>query len=251
MDKDNSVNGSMGNDSGPQSEPEVSVDQLQPSQEQDMGEVSDLMDAPQVEKNKQNKIIFSLIASIVVVLVFVMVIVAILLGNNNGNNNNINNDNKETEQSLQTPDNTKNIESQRSQDNTNQDENTANDGEIADSYFVSNDTKYVFTLSGEELGVEDDEVMSELVRIHMVYLHSGDKITGARYYYEFVNAEAARKVDNAIKASGESDIADYTVSGKYIIMEQPASEYEDYTFSDIKAMTEMMRDYGNVDESEL
>ena len=73
---------------------------------------------------------------------------------------------------------------------------------IDDSYFVSDDSKYVISLTSDNLDYEDDEYAEYAPLVsHVVYYYSGDKITGMKTYHEYENADAAKEAYDALKAS--------------------------------------------------
>ena len=60
---------------------------------------------------------------------------------------------------------------------------------LSDSYFVSDDTKYVLTVDND--GSDEDEEFST-IKTHLVYTYSGDTITGMITYMEFTDANTAK-----------------------------------------------------------
>ena len=117
---------------------------------------------------------------------------------------------------------------------------------IDDSYFVTDDTKYVVTMEG-------DGETGSAKKVYYVFTHSGDKITGAAMYGEFESEDAAKAAFEEYKAENE-DMKNVSVSGKYFIIKSEADEFDDYTLDDIKSMYEEIdyedEDYVEVDEYE-
>ena len=114
---------------------------------------------------------------------------------------------------------------------------------IDDSYFVTDDTKYVVTMEG-------DEESGSASKVYYVFTHSGDKITGAAMYAEFENEDAAKAAFEEYKTENE-DTTNVSVNGKYFIIKSEANEFEDYTLEDIKSIYEYEdedEDYVEVDE---
>ncbi|MBR3386574.1 hypothetical protein IKG68_03350 [Candidatus Saccharibacteria bacterium] len=106
---------------------------------------------------------------------------------------------------------------------------------IDDSYFVSDDTKYVVNLSSEN--VSDDG--STVKAVHVVYYRDGDKITGAKSFYEFLTSDAAKAAYDEILANKTTDDANaYSLNGKYVIVTAPKSVYENLTIEDVKKQVE-------------
>ena len=128
-------------------------------------------------------------------------------------------------------------------------DDTFDDAEINDSYFVSDDKKYVLTLENEPI---DDEEMDSIepIKTHMVYYYSGDKITGLKTFGEFTNPDDARKAFDEIKESGE-DMTYYSLKDKYIIVTATADQYEGMTASDVQAQIDFMESLKNIDTEEL
>ena len=100
---------------------------------------------------------------------------------------------------------------------------------LSDAYFVTDDTKYVVTMDREE-----DDDTSSAVKVHYVFNHSGDKITGAAIYAEFENEDAAKAAFEEYKKEND-DTENMSVDGKYIVTKADQKDYEDYTLEDIKA----------------
>lgn len=225
-----------------QLKPETQTEQSQSPQDQAAGETSGLAGDTQAKKKNQ-KTLIALIAAVVVILVAVIVIIVISLGNNGNSNGqnaqNVNNTNS---------DSNSNSNSQAIKENTKQNGNKTDGNAIDDSYFVSDDTKYVFTLDSGYFDTEDSEVAEGLVKIYIVCTYSGEKVTGMKYYVEYVDETAAKKAYGAAKDSGE-DASDYALDGKYLIMTMPADQYEGLTPSDIKEQFELMEKLNNMDDN--
>ncbi|MBR3332188.1 hypothetical protein IKG28_00975 [Candidatus Saccharibacteria bacterium] len=116
---------------------------------------------------------------------------------------------------------------------------------LNDNYFVSDGSKYVLTvdfLANLDEGEEVDELAP--IKSHAVYTYSGDTITGLKTYYEYKDAETAKSVYNAVKASEEESPAEkIELDGKYIIMTMPASDYENATATQIKEEIDWYNSY--------
>ena len=116
---------------------------------------------------------------------------------------------------------------------------------LNDAYFVSDDTKYVLTIDTSD---EEDESAPE--KVHTVYTYSGDKITGAKVYYEYADAATAKSFVDTIKAETDSPDS-VSVDGKYIIMVADESEYEDMTASDVKEQVEFYESLKNMNFDDI
>ena len=115
---------------------------------------------------------------------------------------------------------------------------TRNKG-IDDSFFVSDNTKYVATLGGDMLGVSDDEGDAPL-KAHVVYFYSGDNVTDMKSYYEFADEDTARKFYEIVKSEDGESADSYELNGKYVILTADASAYEGMTAADAKEQIEFM-----------
>ncbi len=124
---------------------------------------------------------------------------------------------------------------------------------ISESYFVSDDTKYVLTLDAGQLSFDDEGQEINPVKAHFVYNYSGDEITGLTAYYEFADTETAKKAlvlyTQELKEAEEGneneegDTAGYkdaSVKGKYLVLTANESQYKDITVSDVKQQIEFM-----------
>ena len=117
---------------------------------------------------------------------------------------------------------------------------------IDDSFFVSDDTKYVLTMNANVFSGQTGEYMPEKIR--MVYFYSGDKVTDLKMYYEYEDEEIAKKAADYLKTvdMGE-EIADIAVNGKYVIATANKSTFEQMTADDAKQQVELMEMLQNMD----
>lgn len=118
--------------------------------------------------------------------------------------------------------------------------------QLNDSYFVSDDTKYVLTL-------ETDDVDEEYApaKTHMVYFYSGDDVTDMKAYYEFADEAAAKAAFDYYKEAMEGEeYKDISLNGKYIVITSNESAYEDLTANDVKQQIEFMEMLKNMDLTE-
>ena len=119
-------------------------------------------------------------------------------------------------------------------------------GGLNDDYFKSDDTKYVLTIDSDMTGSDSENSAVNPVKTHIVYMYSGDTITGMKTYGEFADNDAAKKAFDAIKEAGES-MDGYELNGKYIIVTATEDQYKDMTASDVKAQIEFMESLKNMD----
>ncbi|MBR2725290.1 hypothetical protein IKE97_01425 [Candidatus Saccharibacteria bacterium] len=120
---------------------------------------------------------------------------------------------------------------------------------INDDYFKSDDTKYVFSM---ETGATSTEDSPQPVKAHEVYTYQDDKITSLKTYYEFTDADAAKKAyekagDDYEKAGDENDdsFESMELNGKYIVLTAKAEQYENLTASEVKSNIELMEQLQN------
>lgn len=123
---------------------------------------------------------------------------------------------------------------------------TRNSGGLDDSYFVSDNTKYVLTYDSEDMAIEDDEEYVP-VKTHFVYTYNEDEVTGLKAYYVFANDKDAKAAFNYYNENMGDEFAEIELDGKYVILTANASEYEDMTPSDIKQQIEFMEMLKEID----
>ncbi len=119
---------------------------------------------------------------------------------------------------------------------------------LGDSYFVSDDSKYVLTMDLSDNSEEEGSDLNPL-KSHAVYYYSGDTITGLKTYYEYETEEAAKTIYDSLKDSVEESPAEkIELDGKYIVMTMPASDYENATATQIKEEIDWYNSYVNSGE---
>ena len=117
---------------------------------------------------------------------------------------------------------------------------------IDDSYFVSDNTKYVLNMTADE----DDD--SALKAVHTVYYYKDNQITGAKSYYEFEDAASAKAAyEEAMADQSEDAIKSYKLKGKYIVFTASESEYGQLTVDGVKAQIELYERYKNGELQDL
>lgn len=122
---------------------------------------------------------------------------------------------------------------------------------LSDAYFVSDDTKYVITVDGDEIDAEDEEFVP--VKTHVVYTYSGDTITGMTTYMEFADEATAKAALASYQEAyadvdpSESGVASMSTNGKYLVVVATEDQYADTTVSDIKQYVEFMEMMENSD----
>lgn len=125
---------------------------------------------------------------------------------------------------------------------------TRGTGAINDSYFRSDNTKYVATFEGDYMGLSDDSNYAP-GKTHQVFLYSGDKITGATIYLEYNDEAAAKSALEHFKQLDESTNG-LSANGKYIVIEMPEEEYSSMTTSQVKQYVELTEKMKNSDTNE-
>lgn len=126
---------------------------------------------------------------------------------------------------------------------------TTGAGRLNDSYFVSDDTKYVLTVESDDMVIDEDEEAYAPLKTHLVYAYSGDEITGLKVYYEYADNASAKAAYDYIISSGE-EAGEVEIDGKYVIITANAEEYEGLTASDVKQQVEFMEMLKNMDTSD-
>lgn len=119
-------------------------------------------------------------------------------------------------------------------------------GGLNDSYFVSDDTKYVLTAEADEMYGDETNDEHIPIRTHVVYTYSGDDITGMTTYAEYADNAAAKAALDAMAEAGE-DVTGIEVNGKYLVMVMDESAYEGVTAGDVKQVIELREALKNMD----
>lgn len=120
---------------------------------------------------------------------------------------------------------------------------------LDDSFFVTDGTKYVATMEGDEMSFGDDDVSP--VKTHVVYFYSDGKVTDMKSYYEFADEASAKKMYDAYKEYEDEEIGSYELNGKYVVLTASASQYEGMTADDAKQQVEFMKMLEEMDDAEV
>ena len=125
---------------------------------------------------------------------------------------------------------------------------------LSDAYFKSDDTKYVLTIDGDQMDIEDADEY-EPVKTHIVYYYSGDTVNGMTTYMEFADESTAKTALEAYKSVDQEGIKNLSVNGKYLVIEMTEDQYAGMTASDVKQQIEFMEmlesmDSDNTDSTE-
>ena len=120
---------------------------------------------------------------------------------------------------------------------------TTGGARVNDSFFKSDDTKYVISVD-----TSDSDEAYPPVKTHMVYYYSGEDITDVKIYYEFKDAAEAKDAYDAGKEDATfSDYKKLEIDGKYVVLTAKESEYKDLKASDVKAQIEFMELINNME----
>lgn len=111
-------------------------------------------------------------------------------------------------------------------------------GGIDESYFVSDNTKYVIDLDGTESDIEEEAYIP--VKSHLVYTYSDNTITGFKIYYEYDSDTAAKNALGYITEHNTEGVDNIETNGKYIIITISPSVYENMTAADVKQQVELI-----------
>lgn len=121
--------------------------------------------------------------------------------------------------------------------------------QLDDAYFVSDSSKYVFTVDEEDLDI-DDRAEHKPAKTHIVYPYSGDNITGMVTYLEYANEAEAKAAFEAYKDYEQSEVKNLSINGKYLVVEMTEDQYSDLKASDVKQQIEFMEMLKNIDYNE-
>ena len=128
-----------------------------------------------------------------------------------------------------------------------QDTQNSNDSNIDDSYFVSDDTKYVLTINGDYFEDEDGGAPSA-VKMHEVFEYSGDTITGVTIYLEYTDAATAKIAFDYYSSEGIDESTDNVyVNDRYLVAEISQEFYEDLTVDEVRMQIELMEKMDDMD----
>ena len=114
---------------------------------------------------------------------------------------------------------------------------------LDDSYFVSDDTKYVLTVDTEDPEADSEEYVP--IKTHVVYTYSGDTITGMTTYAEYADETTAKAAYEAYKSANQEGVKSMSVNGKYLVVEMTEDNYADLTASNVKKQIELMETFKN------
>ena len=120
---------------------------------------------------------------------------------------------------------------------------------LSDAYFKSDDTKYVLTIDGDQMDIEDADEY-EPVKTHIVYYYSGDTVNGMTTYMEFADESTAKTALEAYKSVDQEGIKNLSVNGKYLVIEMTEDQYADMTASDVKQQIEFMEMLESMDSDD-
>ena len=114
---------------------------------------------------------------------------------------------------------------------------------VNDSYFVSDNTKYVLSLDMEE----DSEEEYLPLKTHAVYFYKGNQITDLKTYLEYKDASSAKEAYDHVKENDGASYKEIYVDGKYIVLVSNETEYENTTASDVKEQIDFIESLKNFD----
>ena len=107
--------------------------------------------------------------------------------------------------------------------------NNGSDPNTNESFFVSDESKYVIA---SELG--DSGKDGNAVSAYDIYYYSGETITGHKAYFEFINEEAAKEALPDYQSLQDNEIKSVEVNGRYIVFTAEPSQYEKITLEQVK-----------------
>ena len=116
----------------------------------------------------------------------------------------------------------------------------SNNSGLNDSYFKSDDSKYVLTINQDEMTTsEGEEANYTPKKTHIVYEYKDDTVTGVKVYYEYADNETATKALDYIKENQSTEsYKELVTEDKYVVITMNESDYEGVTASDVKSQIE-------------
>ena len=123
----------------------------------------------------------------------------------------------------------------------------SNANRLGDSYFVSDDSKYVLTYDIDPSTIEEGSEGAQYapLKIHAVYTYEGDKITGLKEYYEYKDSASAKSAFDSLKSSSNDEKTEIAIEDKYVILTAPAEQYEGVSASTVKSQIEIIEKMKN------
>ena len=122
---------------------------------------------------------------------------------------------------------------------------------IDESFFVSDNTKYVLSLNTDDVVMDVDTEEYAPEKTYIVYFYSGDEITDLKMYYKYADNETAKKASEVLndqKTEDETEeIEKIETNGNYVIVTANKKSYEGMTAEDAKQQIEFIEMVQNMD----
>lgn len=109
--------------------------------------------------------------------------------------------------------------------------------EIESDYFRSDDTKIVLTMDKETAALDDSEWEPEIT--HMVYYYDGNKITGAKAFYEYDDAAEAKEAYDNLGVGEFSESK--KLNGRFVVFVIKKRQYDGMTVEELKENIELLK----------
>ena len=109
---------------------------------------------------------------------------------------------------------------------------------LNDQYFVSDGSKIVLNLEGDEITPLGDEVEYSPEKAHIVYYYTGNKITGAKIFYEYIDNEQAKGAYEKADLTDKEWAIDKSLDGKFVILQYDRNLLDGYTVDQIRESVE-------------
>lgn len=119
---------------------------------------------------------------------------------------------------------------------------------IDDDYFVSDDSKLVYTLSKKMSNFETSENEPELT--YIVYYYAGDDIINARMFYSYDSEEEAGEANKNITMDDKDWATSRKLNGRYIIFNTTSDFWSGLTTSFVKKALGIDEDFNMDTNSE-
>ncbi len=99
---------------------------------------------------------------------------------------------------------------------------------IPEDYFVADNTKLVLTLPPALSSFEaNEDYQPEMT--YVVYFYEGNKVTGAKVYFEYADEAAAREADKNISLGDKNWAIGRRRNGRYIVFSVKPEQYKNLT----------------------
>lgn len=100
------------------------------------------------------------------------------------------------------------------------------------SFFVSDGSKLVISLSGDRISSDEDEPVPQ--KTYFVYFYKDNDITDLKVYQEYANDTIAKEAFSYFKNNLSPYLKEISLDGKHVIVTRLPEEYEGITAEDVR-----------------